>query len=154
MTRRARTGVVGRRPATPGSGPPGPGRPTAAPEPAGPDRGQSTVELALGLPAVVLVVLAVVQVGVIVHHQVLVTHVAREAARAAAVSGGRLADGAVPGLRHGLDQGPLRITASPPDGDGLVSVTVRYRDPTDVALIGPLVPDVELRSTVVMQAEG
>ena len=49
------------------------------------DRGQAMVETALVLPLVVLFLLAVVQVGLVVRAQVLVTHAAREAARAAAV---------------------------------------------------------------------
>ena len=47
--------------------------------------GQATVEVALLLPLLALLLLAVVQVGLVVRDQVLVTHAAREAARAAAV---------------------------------------------------------------------
>ena len=43
------------------------------------------MELALVLPLVVALLLAVVQVGLIVRDQVLVVHAAREAAREAAV---------------------------------------------------------------------
>jgi hypothetical protein len=49
------------------------------------DHGQSTVEFALILPLVVLVVLFIVQAGFVVRDQVLVSHAAREGARAAAV---------------------------------------------------------------------
>src|SRR4051794_19950096 len=52
----------------------------------GRDRGQSTVELALVLPAVLVLALALVQIGLVVRDQVRVTHAAREAARAAAVT--------------------------------------------------------------------
>ena len=52
---------------------------------AGRDRGQSSVEVALLLPFLALLLLAVIQVGLVVRDQVLVVHVAREAARAAAV---------------------------------------------------------------------
>ncbi|MGH9185287.1 MAG: TadE family protein, partial [Acidimicrobiales bacterium] len=45
-------------------------------------RGQATVELALVLPFVALVLLAVAQTALVVRAQVLVTHAAREAARA------------------------------------------------------------------------
>ena len=47
--------------------------------------GQATVEVALLLPLLATMLLAVVQVGLVVRDQVLVTHAAREAARAAAV---------------------------------------------------------------------
>ena len=49
------------------------------------DGGQSTVEFALVLPLVVVVLLLVVQVGLVVRDQVLVVHAAREAVRAASV---------------------------------------------------------------------
>ena len=45
---------------------------------------QATVELALVLPVVATLLLAVVQVGLVVRDQIRVTHAAREAARAAA----------------------------------------------------------------------
>ena len=44
---------------------------------AGRDRGQSTVEVALLLPFVALLLLAVVQVGLVARDQVLVVHAAR-----------------------------------------------------------------------------
>ena len=79
--------------------------------------GQSTVEFALVLPLVVLLVLFVVQGGLIVRDQLLVSHAAREAARAAAVTdedrGGAAlraargvdyaANNMPPGFPHGLD---------------------------------------------------
>ena len=49
------------------------------------ERGQATVELALGLPVVLLGVLLVVQVGLVVADQVRVVHAAREGVRVAAV---------------------------------------------------------------------
>ncbi len=49
------------------------------------DRGQATVELALVLPLVALVLAALVQAVVVARDQLLVVHAAREAARAAAV---------------------------------------------------------------------
>ena len=58
MSAGPRRGVVGRRP--------------AAPRAHRPEAGQATVELVLVLPALVLAALAIVQVGVVVHHQVLV----------------------------------------------------------------------------------
>ena len=121
------------------------------------DSGQSTVELALALPAVTLLVLFVIQVAVVVHDQLLVDAAAREAVRAAAVS----ADvGAVTraGQAGALD--PRRITvdlsrrpASDGTGGELVEVRVRYRAPTDVPGVGVLLPDVELGASATMRAE-
>jgi Flp pilus assembly protein TadG len=49
------------------------------------DRGQSTVEFALVLPIIFVVLLGVVQAGVTIYAQIAVTHTAREVARALAV---------------------------------------------------------------------
>ena len=49
-------------------------------------RGQATVELALTFPLVVLLLLMVVQLGLVIHAQLLAIHAAREGARAAAVA--------------------------------------------------------------------
>lgn len=130
-----------------------PGRPGGR---AGPptDGGQAAVELVLVVPVVVLLALLLVQVGQVVHHQLLVVHVAREAARAAAVAGGELDRGQVPGLHRGLDPDRVAIDVVPDPAGGTVQVRVVYRDPTDVALVGGAVPDVELDATVVMRTEG
>jgi Flp pilus assembly protein TadG len=53
--------------------------------PTGPDRGQATVELALVLPLVAMLTLAIVQVALVARDQNLVTHAAREAARAGTI---------------------------------------------------------------------
>jgi len=114
--------------------------------------GQATAELALVLPVVVLVILLVVQVGQVVRHQVLVVHVAREVARAAAVSPVP-PDAAEVAERSGLDPARLGITVDPPDAGGYVAAQVSYRVPTDVALVGVLVPEVTLGAEAYMLAE-
>ena len=119
---------------------------------AAPDGGQATVELALILPVVVVLLLAVVQVGQVVRYRVVVVHTAREVARAAAVSPTPPSVGDV-GQRHGLDPARLRVTVAPPDAAGFVRVTVGYDIATDVVLIGPLVPDVGVEATAQMAAE-
>ena len=107
-----------------------------------PERGQATVELALTLPFVAVLLLAVVQVLVVAHAQLLVEHAAREAARVAAV---------------GADPDAVRRAATSPDAPGvppavevhaldggLVEVTVRQPYATDVPIVGALSPDLEL----------
>lgn len=118
------------------------------------DAGQASAELVLVLPVVVLLALVVVQVGLLARRQVLVTHVAREAVRAASVAepgtpGGDLGTG----LDGGLDSERLVVVASD-DGPDHVRVEVTYVDPTDVAVVGALVPEVTLRATAVMRREG
>lgn len=119
------------------------------------DHGQSTVEFALVLPLVVLVAMFIVQAGLVVRDQVLVTHAAREAARAAAVSDADRLDAALRAARQAgdLEEDRLGVTVSMLEGGSSVRVVVSYRSPTDLALVGSLVPDVNLDASVVMQVE-
>lgn len=117
-------------------------------------RGQATVELVLALPVVLLALLLVVQVALIARAQVLVVNAAREGARAAALDGPGAARPAV--IRSpGMSAGAVEVRAASEAGDGadLVRVQVRYRVPTDVPLVGPLVSDPVLTAEVVMRSE-
>jgi hypothetical protein len=117
-------------------------------------RGQATVEVALLLPLLALLLLAVVQVGLVVRDQVLVTHAAREAARAAAVD--PRAEVARAGAEAAADLDPGRLEVRL-DGDttpgGRLTAVVRYRSPTAVPLIGPLVGDRTLTARATMRVE-
>jgi len=116
-------------------------------------RGQATVELALCLPIVVLVLLLVIQVALVGRSAVLVAHAAREGARAAAL-GPNLDDvGRAVRASPGLDAARLRWARGPRVPDQLVRVTVRYRVPTRVPLVGRLLGDPEVSATVAMRAE-
>lgn len=107
------------------------------------------------LPLVAMVCLAVVQVAVVARRDVLVAHAAREAARAAAVESDSTA--AVTAAREaavrsgGLDASRLKVIVSRDVDD--VHVTVRYEDPTDVAMVGRLVRSVTLQERVTMRRE-
>jgi hypothetical protein len=109
------------------------------------DRGQATVELTLCLPFVAAALLLVVQVGLVAHTEVLVVHAAREAARAAAV-------GAPVPPPDGLEPSRTSVVVEALPG-GRVRATVRYRTPTDVPLVGPLVADVALEAEATMRDE-
>lgn len=118
------------------------------------ERGQAAVELALALPLLALLALAVLQVALVARDQVLVTHAAREAAREAAVAGdpGAARRGALAGAR--LEPGRLGVdTAGRADAGSRVTVTLTYRSPTDVPVVGRLVGDVRLRASVTMRVE-
>lgn len=116
--------------------------------------GQATVELALLLPVILMLVLAVLQVGLVARDQILVTNAAREAARAAAVDGRAGAAEAAARQSGPLDPARLRVRVGTRGPVGsTVRVEVRYRSVTDVALIGPLVGDVELRADATMRVE-
>jgi len=133
---------------------PCPDRHRAVGAPSADDRGQASVEFALCLPLVMLLLLLVVQVGVIVRGQVLVTHAAREAARAAAVdtdpaAAERAAEASTP-----LAADRLSVRSSGRAGPGSrVRVDVRYRLATDVPLVGPMLPDLDLQASATMRVE-
>lgn len=120
----------------------------------GAQSGQATVELALSLPVVCLLFLALVQVGLVVHDQVLVTHAAREAARAAAVSGDPAAPRRAAAAGGGLDPALLAVRV---DGRGApgssVHVHVDYTSVTNVPGVGPLLPDLHLVADATMRVE-
>lgn len=117
-------------------------------------RGQASVELALILPLVVLLLLVLVEVGLVVRDQVLVTHAAREAARAAAVEDGRsVAEEAAKGAGP-LDPDRLEVHVSGRGGPGSkVTVEIVYPRPTRVPLIGQLVGRIGLKASASMRVE-
>jgi Flp pilus assembly protein TadG len=116
--------------------------------------GQATVELALVLPLVALLLLALVQAAVVARDQLLVAHAAREAVRAAAV------DDDVDAARRAAEQaGPLAaerldVQVSGRAGVGSrVRVVVRYTVPTHLPLVGRAVGDVVLTASATMRVE-
>jgi Flp pilus assembly protein TadG len=116
--------------------------------------GQAAVELALALPLLALLALALLQVTLVVRDQVLLTHAAREAAREAAVDDepGAARRGALAGSR--LDEDRLVVTTAGRGGAGSrVTATLSYLAPTEVPVVGALVGDVRLRATVTMRVE-
>lgn len=121
---------------------------------AGRDEGQAATELALVLPVVALLLLTTVQVALVCRDQILTVHAAREAAREAAVdrTPQNVRDAA---LRAGdLKPERLRAETSAQGGSpGIVRVVVTYRSPTDVPLVGPLLPDVTVQAKAAMRAE-
>ncbi len=109
------------------------------------------MEFALLMPFFALMLLAVVQVGLLVRTRVLVTHAAREAVRSAAVGMG---DGEVRSAALAAsDLDPERLTASVHRVGGRVTVELRYADPTDVPLVGPLVSDAVFEARATMRLE-
>ncbi len=117
-------------------------------------RGQATVELSLILPVIALLALLVGQVGVVATDAVLVHHAAREAARAAAVEpqigvATAAAQGAA-GLAP--ERMTVNLAGGRSAGDSL-RVTVRYSAPTHVPMVGRLIGDIDLSSTVTIRVE-
>ena len=118
------------------------------------DGGQAAVELALVLPLVALLLLAIVQLGLVVRDQILVVHAAREAAREAAVDPEADAARRAALTGSGLAASRLTVSVSGRAGPGSrVRVGVSYRDPTDVPLVGALVADFTLKADATMRVE-
>jgi Flp pilus assembly protein TadG len=112
------------------------------------------VELALLLPLIVVLLLALVQVAVVARDQVLVTHAAREAARAAAV------DPDVDAARRAAEQaGPLVADRLSVEVSGRgevgsrVRVVVSYTVPIRLPLVGAALGDVTLTASATMRVE-
>lgn len=117
------------------------------------DEGQSTVELALVLPFVALLALAVAQVAVVAHDQLVVLHVAREAARAAAVADHDPESAADRAARTASGLADERLVVRTVTEDDVVTVSVHYRVSTAVVLAGWMVPDLDVRADSSMRRE-
>ncbi len=120
------------------------------------------MELALLLPVVLLLLLAVLQVGLLARDVVLVTHAAREAARAAATDPRPSVARAAALASSGLDPTRVEVTVSVTGTgtgtgtgatDRRVRVEVAYRVPTSVPLVGRLAADRTIRTTATMRVE-
>ncbi|MFN2526145.1 MAG: TadE family protein [Actinomycetota bacterium] len=118
------------------------------------ERGQATVELALCLPFVALLVAALVQIGLIVADQGRLWHAAREAARAAVVDSDPAAAreaAASSGLQN------LELTIQPSPHDRLagkpLTVILHYRPEGRVPIVGSLFRRLELEAKATMRIE-
>ena len=114
------------------------------------DAGQATVELALILPVVVLLLMAVFQVAVVARDQVLTVHAARAAVREAAVDAG---SGRVQAAARDVLAGAEVDVAARGDIGEPIAVVVHYRSRTNLPLVGALFPDPQLTARAVMRRE-
>lgn len=118
------------------------------------ERGQATTELALVLPVVAVLALLLAQLGLVLRDQLLVVHAARAGARAAAVDADPEAARVAAEGSARLAPARLSVEAGDRGGPGeLVTVVVRYRSPTDLPLVGPLVGDPTLTAEATMRVE-
>ena len=114
--------------------------------------GQATVELVLVLPVVVVLALMVAQAAVLARDQLLVVHASREAARAAAVEADPASARRAATDASSLDQDRLATSVrGRSDRGSRVAVTVTYRAPTSVPLVGRLLGDITLRALEVLR---
>lgn len=118
------------------------------------DDGQATVEVAIVLPFLVVLLLAMAQVGLVIRAQVMVIHAAREAARAVAVDSGADATEAAL-LASTLDPSRTAVDVSGSlEPGGHVTVTVNYSVVPSVPLAGAIVGAVDLDASATMLVEG
>jgi Flp pilus assembly protein TadG len=124
---------------------------------AGGDRGTAVVEFALVLPLILMVALALVQVGLLARDRLLVESAARAGARVAAVEADegavrRAAAGAAPGLRS--ERMSVSVVRGGTRGDP-VTVTVGYQDAIVVPFVGWLFPrgSVAMRTSTTARQE-
>jgi Flp pilus assembly protein TadG len=120
----------------------------------GREGGQATIELALALPILVLVILAFLEASLVGADQVRVSHAAREGARVAAVKPETEAiEAAV--RASGLSGAEVEIDPPPSQRTqgGAVTVTVRYHPRGHIPLIGELFTNLTLTSEATMRVE-
>ena len=111
------------------------------------------MELALVLPLVVMLLLALVQGGVTIRDQILLTHAAREAARAASLDDDRGAIDEAAQEAGPLDDERLQVRVTGRDGPGSqVTVTLTY-DATRVPLVSSIIGSITLNASASMRVE-
>lgn len=118
------------------------------------ERGQSTVELALCLPIVVVVLGIVVQVGIVALDHVRVWHAAREGVRVAAVDPDA---GAIRAAAESSGLKPLEVSVDPAElyrrqGEP-VTVRVEYAPAGRMPLIGALFENLTVDAEATMRVE-
>lgn len=109
------------------------------------EQGQSTVELALVLPVVAVIALALVDVGLLLRDSVLCVHAAREGARAQAVGEDPVAAARA---RSGLGSA-LTVTVDPTAGTVSVELPLAGR----LSILGHLAGGAVLREHASMRIE-
>ncbi|MCP3936261.1 MAG: pilus assembly protein [Actinomycetia bacterium] len=116
--------------------------------------GQATVELALLLAPILVIVLAIIQVGLVWRDQLMVIHAGREAARAAAVNPAPGAARSAALDATSLDPSRLSVEvvgrAAP---GGLVTIRVVYGPPSSLPLFASLLAGRRLSSVATMLVE-
>jgi Flp pilus assembly protein TadG len=121
------------------------------------EKGQTTVEFAVVLPVLCLLLFGVIQFGILFNNYVTITDAARAGARKAAVSRqtGDPSGACVSQARNsagGLDQAKLGVTCSS-SWQRAADVTVTVTFPYDINLLGLVLASGQLRSTTTERVE-
>ncbi|MGH2735612.1 MAG: TadE/TadG family type IV pilus assembly protein [Actinomycetota bacterium] len=116
--------------------------------------GQATLELALCLPLLALVLAALVEVGLLVADQARLWHAAREAARVGVVDSN---EDRIEAAAERVGLSPLAVEVSPGPADRgpgePLTVRLTYRPDGRVPLIGELAERSALRAEATMRIE-
>jgi Flp pilus assembly protein TadG len=123
---------------------------------AGVERGSATLEFAMILPLLLIVTLALVQVGLVVRDRLVLADAARAGAREAAVTddAARIRD-AVDRAAAALDAGGIEIQVERSGGRGTpVTVRLGYPDPASIPAVAWLFPaTIHLEASTTMRQE-
>lgn len=118
------------------------------------ERGQATVELALCLPLVALLLAAVVEIAMVAADQARLLHAAREAARVAVVDD-NAAEIQAAAENSGLKGVELAVSPKPDlrrQGDPL-TIRLSYKPPARTPIVGILIQGITLRAQATMRIE-
>lgn len=116
-------------------------------------QGQATVELVLLMPLLMVVALFLAQLALAARDQIMVTHGAREAARAVAVSNDAAVARSAALAAARLDPRRLRVQVEELSGTGNVAVRLDYRSPVRFAPLGIVLDDLVLSGEAIMRSE-
>ena len=118
-------------------------------------KAQSTVELALLTPVIFTLLLWIAQFGLVLNQKITVTQAARESARAVAIHNDTAVAREAALASANLSANRLKVSVSGDANPGeLVTVHLNYAFPTDIPVVGALIGDINLSSSVTMRAEG
>ena len=120
--------------------------------------GQSATEFALVLPIILIVILIIIQSGIIVNAQLVITHAAREGVRDGSVTNNN--SRVINSIRNStkiLDQDMLNISIHPSSGRKIgdyLTVSIEYKPPIVIPIIKSFFPNnIRLRSSATMRIE-
>jgi hypothetical protein len=101
-----------------------------------------------------VLLLALVQLGFLVRDEVLVVHAAREGVRQAAVDSAADAVRRAAAGSSGLASDRMTVAMTGRGAPGShVKITITYRAPTNVPLVGAALPDLEMHASATMRVE-
>ena len=122
-------------------------------------RGQATVEMALSLTVLFLILFGIIDFGRIFHAWIVLDHMGREAARMASVGG---TDSEVQNVAYNasssLDKTRITVSVTPSASNRVrgvyATVTLRYSLPISTPLMAQIIPNpFNIRNTTVMRVE-